>query len=87
MSKSKGNVMTPGAIFEEYSADAYRYWAARNRFGTDTIFDTQVVRVGKRLSVKLFNASRFVLMQLDRVGADYSRVPSRTSRHLWISPS
>lgn len=75
MSKSKGNVLTPGKIFEEYSADAYRYWAARNRLGTDTVFDTQVVKVGKRLSVKLFNASRFVLMQLDRVGADYARVP------------
>ena len=72
MSKSVGNVLTPSHIFDEYSADAYRYWASRNRFGTDTIFDTQVVRVGKRLCTKLFNASRFVLMQLDRVDADYS---------------
>lgn len=71
MSKSKGNAMTPIHIFEQYSADAYRYWAARNRLGTDTIFDTEVIRVGKRLCTKLFNASRFVLMQLDRVEADY----------------
>jgi valyl-tRNA synthetase len=74
MSKSRGNVMTPTHIFDEYSADAYRYWAARNRFGTDTTFDTEVVRVGKRLATKLFNASRFVTMQLDRADADYSRV-------------
>lgn len=73
MSKSKGNVLTPTTLFEEYSADAYRYWAARNRLGTDTILDTEVIRVGKRLATKLFNASRFVLMQLDRVGADYTR--------------
>jgi valyl-tRNA synthetase len=75
MSKSKGNVVTPTHLFHEHSADAYRYWAARNRLGTDTTFDPEVVRVGKRLATKLFNASRFVLSQLDRVGADYSRVP------------
>ena len=75
MSKSKGNVVTPQHLFHEHSADAYRYWAARNRFGTDTIFDPEVIRVGKRLATKLLNASRFVLSQLDRVGADYSRVP------------
>ncbi|HVR30881.1 MAG TPA: valine--tRNA ligase [Thermoanaerobaculia bacterium] len=75
MSKSKGNVVTPSHLFHEHSADAYRYWAARNRLGTDTVFDPEVVRVGKRLATKLFNASRFVLSQLDRVGADYSRVP------------
>ena len=75
MSKSKGNVVTPHHLFEEYSADAYRYWAARNRLGVDTVFDPEVIRVGKRLATKLLNASRFVLSQLDRVGADYSRVP------------
>ena len=75
MSKSKGNVVTPQHLFREYSADAVRYWAARHRLGTDTAFDPEVVRVGKRLATKLFNASRFVLSQLDRVGADYSRVP------------
>ncbi len=74
MSKSKGNVVTPMNIFDEYSADAYRYWTARNRFGTDTIFDTEVIRVGKRLVTKLFNASRFVIMQLDRGAVDLSRV-------------
>jgi valyl-tRNA synthetase len=75
MSKSKGNVITPSHLFKEQSADAYRYWAARNRLGTDTIFDPEVIRVGKRLTTKLFNVSRFVLSQLDRVGADYSRLP------------
>jgi valyl-tRNA synthetase len=75
MSKSKGNVVTPQHLFQEHSADAYRYWAARNRLGVDTIFDPEVMRVGKRLATKLLNASRFVLSQLDRVNADYSRVP------------
>jgi valyl-tRNA synthetase len=66
MSKSKGNVVTPDDLLVEYSSDAVRYWAARARLGTDTAFDPGVFKIGKRLSTKIFNASRFVLMQLDR---------------------
>jgi valyl-tRNA synthetase len=70
MSKSKGNVVTPDDLLVEWSSDAVRYWAARARLGTDTAFDASVFKVGKRLSTKIFNASRFVLMQLDRVGGE-----------------
>jgi valyl-tRNA synthetase len=66
MSKSKGNVITPEALIDEHSADAVRYWAARARLGSDTAFDAKVFGIGKRLATKLFNASRFVLLQLER---------------------
>ena len=66
MSKSKGNVVTPDDLLVEWSSDAVRYWAARARLGTDTAFDPGVFKVGKRLATKVFNASRFVLMQLER---------------------
>jgi valyl-tRNA synthetase len=66
MSKSKGNVVTPEDIVDDFSADAVRYWAARARLGTDTAYDPGVFKVGKRLVTKVFNASRFVLMQVDR---------------------
>jgi valyl-tRNA synthetase len=67
MSKSKGNVVTPESIIDDYTADGVRYWAARARLGTDTAYDPGVFKVGKRLVTKVFNASRFVEMQLDRV--------------------
>jgi valyl-tRNA synthetase len=63
MSKSKGNVVTPMHLLEQYSADGARYWAASARLGVDTAFDDKVFKVGKRLVTKLFNASKFVLSQ------------------------
>ncbi len=70
MSKSKGNVVTPDDLLVEFSSDAVRYWAARARLGTDTTFDPAVFKIGKRLSTKVFNASRFVFMQLEGAVGD-----------------
>jgi valyl-tRNA synthetase len=61
MSKSKGNVMTPAPLLEEYGSEAVRYWACNGRPGVDTAVDLGVIKIGRRLAIKILNASRFAL--------------------------
>ncbi|WP_432982096.1 valine--tRNA ligase [Dactylosporangium sp. CA-233914] len=62
LSKSKDNAKdSPEELLAQYGADAIRYWAGSARRGVDTALDANQLKVGRRLAVKLLNASRFVL--------------------------
>ncbi len=64
MSKSKGTGISPKKILEEYGADALRFWAAGSKLGADMDYQEKDIVTGKKFVTKLWNASKFVFMNL-----------------------
>jgi valyl-tRNA synthetase len=68
MSKSLGNSPDPIAIMQSYGADALRFTMLHlTPLGGDVLFNEEKVDLGRNFANKIWNASRFVLMNL---GAD-----------------
>ena len=75
MSKSIGTVVTPMDFLEKYGSDAVRHWAASARPGIDATMDEAQLKVGRRLAIKVLNASRFCLSVLgDRAVPDKDEI-------------
>lgn len=67
MSKSLGNGIDPLDVIENYGADALRYMLiTTSSFGTDSRFIEEKVESGRNFANKLWNASRFVSMNIDK---------------------
>jgi valyl-tRNA synthetase len=84
MSKSKGNVVTPEDVVKEHSADAVRYWAASGRLGTDAAYDTGQMKVGRRLAIKVLNASKFAL-SFGEVSGDLGAAVTNSLDHAMLA--
>ena len=65
MSKSKGNVINPQDIMDEFGSDALRFWAAGSKLGADMDYQEKDLVTGKKFINKLLNASKFVFMNLE----------------------
>jgi len=66
MSKSKGNTVKPQDFVEKYSADALRFWACSSKLGEDVASQEKELIAGQKMVNKLWNASKFVFMFLDK---------------------
>lgn len=87
MSKTKGNGTDPKEPMDKYGVDALRYWAAGIPMGADGKYNDDDVKIGRKLIVKLWNATRFGLMQLEEnfdPSATALPVSERTLEDRWL---
>jgi len=85
MSKSKGNVVDPLGLIDQYGADALRFFmAAMESQGRDVKMDEKRVEGYRNFATKLWNASRFA--QANGIGGSKSvEAPAATSAvNRWI---
>ena len=67
MSKSKGNVITPSSLIEEKGTDVIRYWASTSKLGVDTAYSEDLLKIGKKLVNKIWNAAKFAEIHLTKL--------------------
>lgn len=67
MSKSKGNFIPPITLIENYGADVIRYWTSTSRLGADTAFSEDLLKIGKKLVNKIWNAAKFASGHFSRI--------------------
>ncbi len=76
MSKSLGNGIDPLKVIEEYGADALRFaLATGNAPGNDMRFSDEKIESARNFANKLWNASRFVLMNLTEDDGELLKLP------------
>ncbi len=86
MSKSLGNGIDPLEIIDSYGADALRFTLATgNSPGNDMRFTDKKVEASRNFANKLWNAARFVLMNLtEEFSADEISLEGLETEDLWV---
>ncbi len=88
MSKSLGNGIDPLKVIEEFGADALRFaLASGNAPGNDMRFSDEKIESARNFANKLWNASRFVLMNLSESDEELLAFPDETDLSIedkWI---
>jgi valyl-tRNA synthetase len=86
MSKSKGNVIDPLALIDEYGADALRFTlAAMAAMGRDIKLSTQRVEGYRNFATKLWNAARFAEMNGCATVAKFDPKSAKETLNRWIA--
>jgi valyl-tRNA synthetase len=83
MSKSLGNGIDPLEIVDEYGADALKFTLAfLTSQGQDVLLDKESFKLGSKFANKIWNASRYILMNLE--GRELVFEPSLNDADRWI---
>ncbi|MGH6716894.1 MAG: valine--tRNA ligase, partial [Bradyrhizobium sp.] len=86
MSKSKGNVIDPLGVIDEYGADALRFALARGvAQGHDIKLSSQHVETNRNFATKLWNACRFAEMNGCARPADFDPAEAKETLNRWIA--
>ncbi len=86
MSKSKGNVIDPLALIDEYGADALRFTlAAMAAQGRDIKLSTQRVEGYRNFATKLWNAARFAEMNGCASVEGFDPTSATLTPNIWIA--
>jgi valyl-tRNA synthetase len=86
MSKSKGNVIDPLNLIDEYGADALRFTlAAMAAQGRDIKLDPQRVAGYRNFATKLWNACRFAEMNGCALSPGFDAVQAKATLNRWIA--
>jgi valyl-tRNA synthetase len=81
-SKSKGDIVRPQEVIEEYSADALRFWATSTKLGEDLPFEEKEITRGMKLVNKLWNATKFAFIHLE--GYDLKKASRSEILDFWL---
>ncbi len=86
MSKSLGNGIDPLEVIDKYGADALRFTLITgNAPGNDMRFYWERVEASRNFANKVWNASRFIMMNIPEEGIDLSKKPEQfTDADKWI---
>jgi valyl-tRNA synthetase len=91
MSKSKNNVIVPENLLKQYGSDVLRYWASNSKLGSDTAYSEDVMKNGKRLVNKIWNASKFISIHFHKLNDEdknisIESIENKVSHHLdrWL---
>ncbi len=84
MSKSKGNVVEPSTIIDDFGADALRYWASTTVPGEDIKTKEQDFVRGRRTVIKLYNVAKLLGILSEKHADNSYSEPAENSVNRWI---
>jgi valyl-tRNA synthetase len=86
MSKSKGNVIDPLGVIDDYGADALRFALARGAAHSHDIkLSPQLVETNRNFATKLWNSCRFAEMNESVQPADFDPTRAKETLNRWIA--